>query len=381
MSPRRTAQFPHTHRNGLEPLFDSPQVTSLRSIPALHSASPRVAVGMGMLLTQGRIFSARRALARWKNGLMTIVSCVTCPSRCGTWLQHRLDPSRILVTPTISLTLTASLVSSEFPGRWTRTTPSRTSSPSQVLSGISFDAPSPWDRRKRPNISSLFRRGRARLLTTSTTSRASTANSFMRVLSSQRDVRTSRAWKPCLASSTIVLSCLVPLPTPLQQTSNGGQQPSSSPPFIVRSPAPSTSSTLVPILTLVQASGSGLSSEIIGGRGRSFPAGNPTSATSAGQRLLASSSSFALSLPWAPSEGIPKYSETTTASSKVGGITAAAIAKSTPSFGGSTSYSNLTTASFTRATLPARATQLTLSPAENFRPALSSCPDFPSLLN
>ncbi|KAJ7612864.1 hypothetical protein DFH06DRAFT_148539 [Mycena polygramma] len=268
-----------------------------------------------------------------------------------------------------------------FRGLWTRTSCSPMNSRSRASSGILPKTPSPWDRQRRQSIFSQYRHGPYRPLTRLRTCRSFMGSFGMRARLLKRAVLISPASKPCFASSTIVLSCRVPLPTQLQLTSPGGLEHSSVRSFPVPSRGPWISSN--PELTPTPAPGSvsELLSGNFGGLGLSFPAGNLMSATSVGPKPWALSSLSAPSLPWELSESTPKYSGTMTASSKGGGIIAAAIVRSTSSSAASISFSNPTNAPSTPDTLLVPPTLLTVLRVENFPRIPSFCPDFPSLSN
>ncbi|KAJ7671363.1 hypothetical protein DFH06DRAFT_1037072, partial [Mycena polygramma] len=155
-------------------------------------------------------------------------------------------------------------------------------------------------------------------------------SSSIRALLFPRDVRTSPTWRPCFASSTTVLSCLIkPQDTQTRISFGGSSSYRTLPcPDLSQVHARLSMSMPIPMPARVSASPSSLGHG--GAPGASPAIGSQSSGTLAGPRLSASSSSPAR-LP--PLQATYLHTSTFTATTKVwskgGGTAAAQTGKST----------------------------------------------------
>ncbi|KAH8997874.1 hypothetical protein EDB86DRAFT_2913778 [Lactarius hatsudake] len=173
--------------------------------------------------------------------------------------------------------------------------------------------------RKERDTSLPSRNGRPSARTTSSKPRSYTASYSTHRWSSQQDVLTSPAWRPCWARSTVVLSFRTPHPATLKVTSDGGGSSSAGqrlpPPS--RNPGPSQTTAH----TLTRAPGSALQSPSArdGEHGVSSPGGNPKGETSSGPRQSALSSLSSAFARYLTRVSTSSSMGTTEASSKGGG--------------------------------------------------------------
>lgn len=191
-------------------------------------------------------------------------------------------------------------------------------------------------------------------------------SSCMHLWSYLQDTLTLSPWKPCLPSSTIVLSCLIPpLPPPPNsqaKTFTGGKPVSGS--LSSRIPSQGPSRSLNPRLTqtLVQVLGSRFGSTAGGGHGTSSQAGKLKIEILAGQRPSAWNSSLLCSSINAQRAATSKFSATIGVLSKDGGKGRAGTKPPTQSSSGYMNSLHLQNAHSSPAMCPAPTIQQTAHP-------------------
>ncbi|KAH9926232.1 uncharacterized protein B0H18DRAFT_908353, partial [Fomitopsis serialis] len=359
--PKPIARFPWTHPSGLVRLSACPTTTNSYSTRMQPSELGRMVVCTVMRQMPEQTSCDHKDWAPSQNGLTTTFSSESCensllnttvPANSGVyrssitavhtvtagaygmvaivspmaastslsktcvfpyeiWQPRPFDLPRTRDTRVVWQTLTQSLRPWGFPGKSKRTSLSHTSSPSQALCGTWKHSRSP-SHPQRPKSTdrqsatgsrrerTLWRRSKSYMVSSSTP----------RWWSLQGDV-TSLNWNPCWASSTTVLSCLVPLLEELPRTWTGGTLPSRSNPSPDPSQPPSQSRDWRPTPTQAPGPELQLSSETGGEHGPFGRAGTETGETSAGRKQSASNSWYVAYSPSPVSRNACAFSETT----------------------------------------------------------------------